>query len=63
MIDLAKLNPAGREIRAIRGGEIAMIFQEPMTSLSPVYTIGNQIIEALAQHKTLSKQEARESGH
>jgi peptide/nickel transport system ATP-binding protein len=58
-VDLAQLNPTGREIRAIRGAEIAMIFQEPMTSLSPVYTIGNQIIEALEQHETISKQEGR----
>lgn len=58
-LDLAQLDPASREIRAIRGAEIAMIFQEPMTSLSPIYTIGNQIIEALDQHQTLNKQEAR----
>ncbi len=59
VIDLAKLNPKGREIRRIRGAEIAMIFQEPMTSLSPLYTIGNQIGEAIRLHQGASKQEAR----
>src|SRR5512133_2317302 len=44
-IDLAKLHPKGNAIRQIRWGEISMIFQEPMTSLSPVHTIGNQMIE------------------
>ncbi|MBC8246423.1 MAG: ABC transporter ATP-binding protein, partial [Deltaproteobacteria bacterium] len=42
VVDLTKLDPTGPEIRSIRGNEIAMIFQEPMTSLNPVYTIGNQ---------------------
>ena len=59
VVDLAKLNPKGREIRRIRGAEIAMIFQEPMTSLSPLYTIGNQIGEAIRLHQRVSKQEAR----
>ena len=58
-IDLTKLNPKGNEIRSIRGNEIAMIFQEPMTSLNPVYTIGNQIMEAIILHQGLSKREAR----
>jgi len=58
-IDLTKLNPKGNEIRSIRGNEIAMIFQEPMTSLNPVYTIGNQIMEAIILHQGLSKKEAR----
>ena len=43
-IDLAALPPEGPEIRSIRGRDITMIFQEPMTALSPLYTIGNQII-------------------
>src|SRR3954471_11763056 len=43
-IDLTQLDPMGREIRAIRGGEIALIFQEPLSSLSPVHTIGHQMI-------------------
>ena len=58
-IDLAKLNPKGEEMRRIRGNEIAMIFQEPMTSLNPVYTIGNQIMEAIILHQHLSKKEAK----
>ena len=59
-VDLAKLNPLGKEIRRIRGREIAMIFQEPMSSLSPVHTIGNQITEAVLLHLTKDKKEARE---
>jgi oligopeptide/dipeptide ABC transporter ATP-binding protein len=58
-IDLVKLNPKGREMRAIRGREIAMIFQEPMTSLNPVLTIGLQITEAMMLHRKLRKKEAR----
>ncbi|MBB3999542.1 ABC transporter ATP-binding protein [Aureimonas pseudogalii] len=58
-VDLAALDPRGREIRAVRGREIAMIFQEPMSSLSPVHTIGNQIEEALGVHLRLSGAEAR----
>jgi peptide/nickel transport system ATP-binding protein/oligopeptide transport system ATP-binding protein len=58
-IDLVKLDPEGGEMRSIRGNEIAMIFQEPMTSLNPVYTIGNQIIEAIRLHQRLSRREAR----
>ena len=46
-------------MRSIRGNDIAMIFQEPMTSLNPVYTIGNQISEAVILHQRVSKQEAR----
>lgn len=59
VIDLAKLNPFGETIRNIRGKEIAMIFQEPMTSLSPLHTIGNQIVEAILLHQKLNKTEAR----
>lgn len=60
-VDIAKLKPRGREIRSIRGAEIAMIFQEPMTSLSPMYTVGNQIMEAIQLHnKGISKKEAKE---
>ncbi len=58
-IDLAKMNPKGREIRKIRGGEISMIFQELMSSLSPVHSIGSQIMEAILLHLPVSKQEAR----
>lgn len=57
--DLAKMNKKGSEIRKIRGKEISMIFQEPMTSFSPVYTIGNQITEAIILHQKASKKEAR----
>jgi len=59
VIDITKLNPKGKEIRSIRGNEIAMIFQEPMTSLNPVYTIGNQIMEAIILHQKVRKREAR----
>ncbi len=59
VIDLTALPPQGSEIRSIRGGEISMIFQEPMTSLSPVHTIGNQIIEAITLHQNLSEKEAK----
>lgn len=48
------------EIRRIRGNEIAMIFQEPMTSLNPVYTIGNQLMESMQLHQKLSAREARD---
>jgi peptide/nickel transport system ATP-binding protein/oligopeptide transport system ATP-binding protein len=57
--DLIKLND--KEIRKIRGNNISMIFQEPMTSLNPVLTIGNQIIEAIITHNSnINKKEARE---
>ena len=49
-----------QEIRAIRGNRIAMIFQEPMTSLNPVYTIGNQLMEPLLLHQSLDKDEAHQ---
>lgn len=58
-IDITSLDPRGQEIRNIRGAEIAKIFQEPMTSLSPVHTIGNQIMEAIILHQKVGKQEAR----
>jgi peptide/nickel transport system ATP-binding protein len=60
VLDLATLNPRGREMRSIRGEEIAMVFQEPMTSLSPVHTIGNQTMEVITLHQQVSKEEARE---
>ena len=59
-VDLAKLPSGGREMRAIRGKEIGLVFQEPMTSFSPVHTVGSQIIEAILLHQKLSKREARE---
>ncbi len=59
-IDLTSLKSDSKEMWSIRGGEIAMIFQEPMTSLNPVYTIGSQIIEAIRYHQDVSKKKARE---
>ena len=59
-IDLTQLNPKGTQMRDIRGNDIAMIFQEPMTSLSPVHTVGNQIAEAIMLHQNTDKKEARE---
>src|SRR6059036_1105432 len=60
VVDLAKLDPNGSEMRAIRGAEIALIFQEPMSSFSPVHSVGNQIIEAIRLHQPVGRQEARE---
>ncbi|WP_243767510.1 ABC transporter ATP-binding protein [Paenibacillus agricola] len=57
-IILSKLKKNGSAIRSIRGKEISMIFQDPMASLNPVYTIGNQICENLLQHERISKKEA-----
>ena len=58
-VDIAQLDPRGKEIRHIRGDEIAMIFQEPMSSFSPLHTIGNQIMEVVRIHRKASKKEAR----
>ncbi len=58
--DLARLKASGSQIRSIRGKEISMVFQEPMTSLSPVHTIGDQICEAIDLHRTHNKKEAQE---
>jgi peptide/nickel transport system ATP-binding protein len=61
-VDLSRLDVRGREMQHIRGGRISIIFQEPMTALSPLHTIGNQIAEALALHKTdLGKTARREA--
>ena len=57
--DLSRLDPRGKEIRAIRGSEISIIFQEPMTSLSPVHTIGDQIAENAVLHEGLTHRQAR----
>jgi oligopeptide transport system ATP-binding protein len=56
--DLLKLSEA--EMRKVRGRDIAMVFQDPMSSLNPVYTVGFQIVEALRLHKNMTKAEARE---
>jgi oligopeptide/dipeptide ABC transporter ATP-binding protein len=55
--DLTALSP--RRMRDVRGNDIAMIFQEPMTSLNPVYPVGDQIAESLRQHRGMGKREAR----
>jgi len=54
------LNISEKEMAAFRGSRISMIFQEPMTSLDPCYTIGNQLIEALTEHKKVSSKEAKD---
>ena len=59
-IDLATLKADGAEMRAINGGDIGLIFQEPMTSFSPVHTVGNQIVEAIRLHRPMGKQAARD---
>src|SRR5690606_18149725 len=56
--DLLKKSPA--EMRKIRGNDISMIFQEPMTSLNPVFTVGDQILEAIMLHQKVDKKTARE---
>ncbi len=61
-VDLVKLKANGREMRSIRGGEIGLVFQEPMTSFSPVHTIGAQLMEAILLHNAVSKKEARRRG-
>jgi len=58
--DLLKFNGDSEEIRKIRGRHISMIFQDPMSSFSPLYTIGNQVIESILLHTNLNKKEARE---
>ncbi len=59
-VDIARLDPAGAQMQAIRGGHVSIIFQEPMTALSPLHTVGNQVGEALALHRLdLGKAERR----
>ena len=57
-IDIAQLDSRGAEMRSIRGGEIAIVFQEPMTSLNPLYTIGDQIAESVKIHQKLNNKDA-----
>jgi oligopeptide/dipeptide ABC transporter ATP-binding protein len=59
IVDLTRLKPNSEEMRGIRGAEISMVFQEPMTSLSPVHTIGNQICEVITLHQKLDAKAAR----
>ena len=59
MIDLTQLDADSDDMRAIRGAEIALVFQEPMSSFSPVHTIGNQIIEAILLHQKVGRRQAR----
>jgi len=60
MVDLAQLAANGPEMRSIRGAEIALIFQEPMSSFSPVHTVGNQIVEVIQLHQRISRRDARD---
>ena len=53
--DLARLDEESQEMRRVRGGDIALIFQEPMTSFSPVHTVGSQMIETIRLHQSLDK--------
>ncbi len=59
VVDIAQIGRRDRRMNQIRGGEIAMIFQEPMSSLAPTYRVGNPIVEAARLHRDLTKQEAR----
>lgn len=59
-MDIAKIRRNDPRLHRLRGGEIGMIFQEPMASFSPVYTIGNQIMEAIMLHRGVSRRHARE---
>ena len=59
-VDLTVQEPNGPEMRAIRGGDIALVFQEPMTSFSPIHTIGNQMSEAITLHQDKTAAEAKE---
>ena len=58
IVDIVKLNRIRPEMRSIRGAEIAMVFQEPMTSLNPLYTVGDQIAESVQLHQDVAKREA-----
>jgi len=59
VLDLASLDPNGKEMRSIRGNEISMVFQEPMTAMIPVRTVGAQIAEAIMLHQRVDKREAQ----
>ena len=59
VLELEKMNRTGKEIRAVRGQQISMIFQNPQSSLNPVYTVGQQIMENLLLHEKISKEEGK----
>ena len=57
--NIAEMNPKGKEMRALRGADLGMVFQDPMSSLNPVYKVGDQVAEALMEHnKGMKKEEA-----
>ena len=59
--DLGKMNPKGKEIRSLRGPHLSMVFQDPMSSLNPVYRVGDQVAEGLLEHnKGMTKAQAKE---
>jgi peptide/nickel transport system ATP-binding protein len=58
IVNLVDLDPRGRRIRDLRGSEIAMVFQDPMTSLDPLYAVGHQIVEGIVLHQGISRREA-----
>ena len=60
VLELEKMSRTGREIRAVRGQQISMVFQDPMSSLNPVYTIGSQIMENLRLHEKISRADGKE---
>ncbi|WP_152361012.1 ABC transporter ATP-binding protein [Microlunatus speluncae] len=61
-VDLTTIDPRSKRMRSIRGAEIAMVFQEPMASLSPMYTIGDHLVEAIRNHRELTKKQAAAMG-
>lgn len=60
VVELQKLKQYGKEFRKLRGDKISMIFQDPMSALNPVYTVGYQIVEVLKEHYNISKKEAKQ---
>ena len=60
IVDLASFDPDGDEMRSLRSADISLIFQEPMTSFSPVHMVGDQIIEGIVIHQGVNKREARQ---
>jgi peptide/nickel transport system ATP-binding protein len=61
-VNLAGMHPHGEEIRKVRGAQIGMVFQEPAASLSPMYTVGDQLVEVITAHLPISRAEAYERG-